>query len=503
MLFEAVSLAVLVLLIIKASQRPRNFPPGPRGVPILGYLPFLSNGEPVYRTMKKLAKTYGPVAGFYVGPNQPFISVVGPQAVKEALHNDDLNGRPSNSVILARTFGEKLGVAFTDGEFWREQRRFTMRQLREMGFGKSSIEYQTMEEIRDLIDEIKNQGKSNEDYIVDFKGIFVVSVVNILWAIVGGERFQRSDAKFKRLLEDIDLFFRVGNPVRANVPVPVFLLQMFPRLRSYFGVESDMFEPLQTFIKETVEQHERSRSVEADIPRDFIDAYLDEVKQQSVKNSSTTFTYKQLVATVQDLITGGSETTTNAIGFTLLYLIHYPQVQRKMQEELDQVCGTALPSLALRASLPYTDAVLMEVQRMNTIAPVTAPHRAMKDTQLLGYTIPKGSILSINIDSVLNDTDTWKDPHCFRPERHLNVDMTKIVKNENHIPFGVGKRMCLGEPLTRNSYFLFTSSLVKTFEFSAVPGQPLPTLEPVVGFTSAYDGFKAVAKPRSTLTQAL
>jgi cytochrome P450 len=120
---------------------------------------------------------------------------------------------------------------------------------------------------------------------------------------------------------------------------------------------------------------------------------------------------------------------------------------------------------------------------------------------------------------VLNDADTWKDPHCFRPERHLNVDMTKIVKNENHIPFGVGthkpnypilnfyencimlliigKRMCLGEPLTRNSYFLFTSALVKTFDFSAIPGQPLPTLEPVVGFTSAYDGFKAVAKPRS------
>ena len=206
-----------------------------------------------------------------MGPNQPFISVVGPQAVKEALHNDDLNGRPSNSVILARTFGEKLGlsmfnpffladdiiayneifpgVAFTDGEFWREQRRFTMRQLRDMGFGKTSIEYQTMEEIRDLIDEIKNQANSNPDNVVDFKGIFVVSVVNILWAIVGGERFRRDDARFKRLLEDIDLFFRVGNPVRANVPIPAFLLRLFPGLRSYFGVQSDMFEPLQKFIK--------------------------------------------------------------------------------------------------------------------------------------------------------------------------------------------------------------------------------------------------------------
>jgi hypothetical protein len=142
-----------------------------------------------------------------------------------------------------------LGVVFTDGEFWREQRRFTMRQLREMGFGKTSVEYQMTDEIRDLIDEIKKQGRSNDDFIVDFKGIFVVSVVNILWAIVGGERFQRDDARFKRLLEDIDLFFRVGNPVRANFPVPVFLLRLFPGLRSYFGVQTDMFEPLQKFIK--------------------------------------------------------------------------------------------------------------------------------------------------------------------------------------------------------------------------------------------------------------
>lgn len=57
--------------------------------------------------------------------------------------------------------------------------------------------------------------------------------------------------------------------------------------------------------------------------------------------------------------------------------------------------------------------------------------------------------------------------------------------------------MCLGEPLTRNSYFLFTAALVKTFHFSAVPGEQLPTLEPVAGFTLAYDGFKAVAKIRA------
>lgn len=77
---------------------------------MLGYLPFLSNGKPVHRIMKELSTKYGPVVGFYIGPSQPFITVVGPDAVKQALHNDDLNGRPSTSVILARTFGEKLGM---------------------------------------------------------------------------------------------------------------------------------------------------------------------------------------------------------------------------------------------------------------------------------------------------------------------------------------------------------------------------------------------------------
>jgi methyl farnesoate epoxidase/farnesoate epoxidase len=66
--------------------------------------------EPIFKAMQKLAKTYGPVTGFYLGPTQPFISVVGPEAVKEALHNNDLNGRPSNAILIrTRTFGEKLG----------------------------------------------------------------------------------------------------------------------------------------------------------------------------------------------------------------------------------------------------------------------------------------------------------------------------------------------------------------------------------------------------------
>jgi hypothetical protein len=72
-----------------------------RGMPLLGYAPFLSTKEPLFRVMQKMAKTYGPVTGFYLGPSLAFISVDGPKAAKEALHNNDLNGRPSGSVVIS------------------------------------------------------------------------------------------------------------------------------------------------------------------------------------------------------------------------------------------------------------------------------------------------------------------------------------------------------------------------------------------------------------------
>lgn len=106
-----------------------------------------------------------------------------------------------------------------------------------------------IDEIRDLIDDLKAKSAARPDCIVNFKGMFIVSVVNILWAMVAGKRYHRSDARFKQLLEDIELFFRAGDPVRANVPIPGKVLRLFPRLSRYFGLHSDMFEPLQKFVQ--------------------------------------------------------------------------------------------------------------------------------------------------------------------------------------------------------------------------------------------------------------
>lgn len=138
---------------------------------------------------------------------------------------------------------------FVEGDFFREQRRFTLRHLRDIGFGKSSSEQLVHEEIHDLVEAIRIGAKLNADAIVDFENLFSMSMINILWAMVGGERFSHQDTRLKQLLGIVELFFRSGNLVRSNIPMPGFMLRVFPKLREYLGIRNDVFEPLQDFIR--------------------------------------------------------------------------------------------------------------------------------------------------------------------------------------------------------------------------------------------------------------
>jgi hypothetical protein len=152
------------------------------------------------------------------------------------------------------------GLVFVDGDFWQEQRRFTLRHLRELGFGKTSIEDQMMDEISDLISDITEAAKSDPDHVVDFKAIFTVSVFNILWVIIGGKRFQRDNLEFKKLLNNLAQFLKCGN-IRALLPIPAFLIRLFPSLPGKLGINGDLCLPVQQFIEVIPFQFEQNSTI--------------------------------------------------------------------------------------------------------------------------------------------------------------------------------------------------------------------------------------------------
>lgn len=101
--------------------------------------------------------------------------------------------------------------------------------------------------------------------------------------------------------------------------------------------------------------------------------------------------------------------------------------------------------------MPYTEATLREIMRFETLVPMSVPHRAMKDTTLGGFYVPKDTIVIAGLYALHNDRKIWGDPENFRPERFLSDDGKLNLKKDLSLPFGAGRRLCAGETFARNT----------------------------------------------------
>nr|QST15069.1 CYP370B2 protein [Diaphanosoma celebensis] len=462
------------------TRRPHNFPPGPPGFFSLTTLRQVE--EPlIVKVMAKLSEQYGPVVGLFLA-NRPFICISGYEAVRDVMLNPDLLGRPDSFVFRLRTKMLKTGILITDGDVWKEQRRFVMRHLRDFGFGKSSMEGMILDGVQDVLNDLEFLIKSSFDGHISLENLFTAAFVNITWALVAGKRIPRGDPQLEKVVGAVSGFLRATSVTGAISHFP-FLRFIAPEWTGYNRLVK-YINIFRSYIEEVVEEHRRAGRI-GDEVRDFIDVYLNKLDSER-NNAQTNFTEEQMMGIIMDLFTAGIETTSSFLGFALIYMILNPDVQTKVQEEIDSVLHGNLPSLANLTSLPYTEATLMEIQRLGIVAPIPVPHVAMENTTFQGFNIPKGTMIFVNLWSVFMDPALWADPLLFRPERHLD-DRGRAVKSEYLVTFGIGKRVCLGESLAKSAIFLFFVTLMQRFRF-AMPkntSEPnlIPSPEPIPGLT--------------------
>lgn len=248
-------------------------------------------------------------------------------------------------------------------------------------------------------------------------------------------------------------------------------------------------DKIRNYIVSKVKEHQET--LDPSSPRDYIDSFLIELGEKEDSGVEL----ENLYACTLDLFFAGTETTSTTIQWGLRFMIHYPHIQEKVQAEIDSVIGQSRqPSITDRENMPYTDAVIHEIQRMGDILPLNLGHSTVRDTKLDKYTIPKGTMIIPSLYSVLHDESMWETPHSFNPGHFLNPDGS-LRNREAFLPFSAGKRVCLGEQLARMELFLFFTSLLQRFSFSAPAGEQ-STLECVMGATHCPKPYRLQATER-------
>ncbi|KAH7691341.1 CBN-CYP-33C9 protein, partial [Aphelenchoides avenae] len=173
---------------------------------------------------------------------------------------------------------------------------------------------------------------------------------------------------------------------------------------------------------------------------------------------------EQLTDLCADLFAAGQETTSSTLKWAVAYLLNNPEKQEKLHDELDEIVGSdRLITMSDMPSLPYTNAVIAEAQRLCNLLPQNLLHRTTKETQLDGYALPVDTVIVPQISCVLYDDKVFPKPREFLPERFVD-DNGCFVKPQELIPFGLGKRQCLGEKLARMELFLFLSNLFNQYK---------------------------------------
>ncbi|CAH1779238.1 unnamed protein product [Owenia fusiformis] len=427
--------------------------PGPKGVPIFGNAFELSSQTP-YVQLHKWSKKYGGVFKIQIF-NEEIVVLNENDAVREALLSEDFAGRPYSWRTNFSTPGGYKDIAFRDSsQGWKKLRKIAHRGLKQFGDGMGRIAVLASDDIQDCIMRFKSNGETP----FDPREAVEKCLANIMSSLLVGERIDESSEDYHSVR------FIVESDKRIAPSGPGAELDMFPWLR-FFGNES------YKILKETVVKRNKLFSSWMEKTEYKINLHSDEsrsvceVLQQHHKQGD--ITKDEVYGVLQDLLIAGIATTSTTLKAFLLILVNKPDVQKKIQAEIDDVIGDGrLPTFADRHNMPYSQAAVLEILRYSTTTTLSVPHKTLCDTSVGGYKVPSGTMVLMNLWALHHDEKYFDEPYEFKVERFLddNGKCLSAHERKSFLPFGIGKRECLGEAMAKLRMFLFITSLLQKLD---------------------------------------
>ncbi|KAF5206502.1 Cytochrome p450 [Thalictrum thalictroides] len=211
---------------------------------------------------------------------------------------------------------------------------------------------------------------------------------------------------------------------------------------------------------------------------DFLQVLLQCRDQVDQKKTPLTITH--IKALLQDMMLAGTKTSSTTLEWAFAELMQKPHLMKKAQDELDQVVG--LDNILEEShlpKLPYINAIVKETLRLHPAAPLLVPRRPSESCVIGGFLVPKGTKILINAWAIQRDPEYWDNPLEFRPERYMDStnDCDYRGTNFSFIPFGSGRRVCVGVPLAEKMIPYLLAKLLHSFNWKMEEGAKLDMSE--------------------------
>lgn len=490
----------------KKSPSGLKSPPEAGGAwPFTGHLHLFDFNDPSkipHLSFGALADKHGPVFTIRLGQRRLLV-VSDWKLAKELFTTHDLTISSRPIVKASHILGYNVSMfGWTPyGTYWRDMRKFVVVQLlsnRRQEMLSHVRASETTRYIKELYNSwVSKKESTNGRLLVDMTQWFGDLNLNVILRMVAGKRFYDDGAEAeegRRTREVMRDFFHLSGLI---IPGDVFPFLGRFDIGGYEKKMKENAKELDRIVGQWLEEHKvKERS--SDKPQDFMDVMLEELKGDK---KLTEFDIDTAIkSSCVNLISGGTDTTSVTLVWTLAQLINHPRVLKKAQEELDTVVGKERRVQESDISkLVYLQAVAKEAFRLNAAAQLGGPRVFSEDTNLGGYHIPKGTWLMVNLWKMQRDPKVWsKDALEFKPERfletHKNIDV--MGTDFELIPFGAGRRICPGSHLAVHILHLVMANLLQAFDLWNVSDKPVDMTETAGMTNSKATPLEVLVAPR-------
>ncbi|KAL8256369.1 hypothetical protein R6Q59_031436 [Mikania micrantha] len=455
LLYTSITALVIYLLLNLRTPNRKPLPPGPTPWPIVGNLPHL--GPIPHHSLAALATKYGPLMHLRLG----FVDVVVAASASVAAqflktHDANFASRPPNSGAKHIAYDYHDLVFAPYGPRWRMLRKICSVHL----FSAKALDdfrHVRQEEVAILTRNLAGAGESP----VKLGQLLNVCTTNALARVMLGRRvFGDGDPKadeFKDMVVELMVLageFNIGDFIPA---VDWLDLQGVTKKMKKLHARFD------SFLNTILEEHKSGNST-GDLLSTLI-SLKDDADGDGGKLSDV-----EIKALLLNLFAAGTDTSSSTVEWAIAELIRHPQLLKEAQEEIDTIVGRdrLVTELDL-TQLTFIQAIVKETFRLHPSTPLSLPRIASEDCEVDGYYIPKGSTLLVNVWAIARDPKMWTDPLEFRPTRFLlggekpNVDVRG--NDFEVIPFGAGRRICVGITLGLRMVQLLVATLVQSFDW--------------------------------------